>query len=269
MTSRRSPASPAGASPESRRLPSYSAGAVEVPFLIFGGREVIGRDTVWEEHSHPTHELLWNERGASTAQIGSRVWTITPTIGLWIPAGVPHSGFTPAGTWHCAAQFSVSRTEPLAHEPVAVDITALLRMLLERHRSERLPQRSQELTEEMILDVLTPSAHELLLQVPTHPLLAPIVAAVQADPADDTPLEQWARRLGVSTRTITRTFEAETSLTFRTWLATARVQHAVELIGRGHPIEEVADAVGYRSASAFTTAFRRVTGLTPGQFRRD
>ena len=57
-------------------------------------------------------------------------------------------------------------------------------------------------------------------------------------------------------------------MTYRTWVATARAQHAVELLARQVPIEEVAVSVGYRSTSAFITAFRRITGLTPGQFRR-
>lgn len=251
-----------------RQLPRYAAGALEVPYLILGGQEMITQDTVWEEHSHPTHELLWNERGASTARIGARVWTITSTIGLWIPAGVPHSGFTPAGTWHCAAQLSMARTLPLAPGPVAVELTPLLRLLMDRLINQTLSEHSQALTEAMILDVLTPSEHQLSLRIPEHPLLAPVVDAVRAEPADGTSLAQWSRRLGVSTRTITRSFEAETGMTYRTWVATARAQHAVELLARQVPIEEVAVSVGYRSTSAFITAFRRITGLTPGQFRR-
>jgi len=239
-----------------------------VPSRILGGQEVISQDTVWEEHSHPTHELLWNERGASTARIGSRMWTITSRIGLWIPAGLPHSGFTPAGTWHCAAQLSMARTLPLAPGPIAVELTPLLRLLMDRLIHQTLSERSQALTEAVILDVLTPCEHQLALPIPEHPLLTPIVDAVRADPADGTSLAQWSHRLGVSTRTITRSFETETGMTYRTWVATARAQHAVELLARQVPLEQVTESVGYRSASAFITAFRRITGLTPGQFRR-
>ncbi|GAA1292470.1 MULTISPECIES: helix-turn-helix domain-containing protein [Brachybacterium] len=254
---------------ESRRLPSYAAGSVDVPYTILGGQEIIARDTFWAEHSHPTHELLWNERGVSTATIGRRVWTITPGVGLWIPAGMPHSGFTPAGVWHRAAQFSTARVDPPSTAPVAVDITPLLRLLLDRLISEHLRPRSREVTDAMILDVLAPSEHELLLPVPDHPLLAPIIDALSTDPADATTLEQWAGRLGVSSRTVTRTFEAATGMSFRAWVSTARAQRAVALLAAGETIEEVALRVGFRSTSAFTAAFRRVTGLTPGQHRRE
>ncbi len=251
-----------------RRLPRHAAGDVQVPYTILAGREVIEVDTFWAEHSHPTHELLWNEHGASTARVGARVHTISPGVGLWIPAGVPHSGFTPAGVRHLAAQFSISRVEPPASVPVAVEITPLLQLLLERSLGAELGARSRELTDAMILDVLAPSPRELPLTVPDHPLLAPIIEALTADPADPVSLDQWARRLGVSSRTLTRAFEASTGRGFRAWAATARAQRAVALLAAGERIDDVAAQVGYRSASAFTAAFRRVTGLTPGAYRR-
>ncbi len=238
-----------------------------MPFVVLGSTEVIPRDTFWEEHSHPTHELLWNHRGASSATVGARVWTITPTVGLWIPAGTRHSGWTPAGTWHRAAQFGVHAVPPLAERPVAVEVTPLLRLLLDRLDTEGLGAQERARTEAMVLDLLAPAEHQLLLHMPEAPLLAPIVEAVRADPADTTTLARWAVRLGVSTRTITRAFRSETGLGFSQWLATARVQHAIALLALGEEIEEVAERVGYHSASAFGVAFRRVTGMSPGRFR--
>lgn len=252
---------------DSRRLPLYAAGEIDVPFVVHGTDEVIARDTYWEEHSHPTHELLWNQRGASTARIGARMWTITPSVGLWIPAGTLHSGWTPAGTWHHAAQFGIHAVPAIADTPVAVEVTPLLRLLLERLNTEDLAADSRARTEALVLDLLAPAPVELLLKIPESPLLAPIVAAVRADPADDTTLAAWAARLEVSGRTLTRAFRAQTGLGFSQWLAAARVQHAITLLCGGEEIEEVAERVGYHSASAFGTVFRRVTGMSPGRFR--
>ena len=255
------------ASVDSRSLPVYDADAFAVPFVIAGSTEVLERDTRWEAHSHPTHELLWNERGASTATVGSRSWTITPTIGLWIPAGILHSGWTPAGTRFRTAQFSVHSAPAISAGPVAVDLTPLLRLLLDRLDADGLDPASRTATEALVLDVLAPTARELLLCDPESTLLAPIVAAVRDDPSDVTTLTEWSQRLGVSTRTITRIFLAETGLGFSRWVATSRAQHAVTLLAHGEGIDEVAARVGYRSASSFGTAFRRVTGMSPGRFR--
>lgn len=253
--------------PARRRLPLYEAGSIPVPFVIRGNTERIARDTHWDEHSHPTHELLWNDRGASTATVRERVWTVTTHHGLWIPAGVRHTGWTPAGTWQRAAMFSVDRVPAISEQPTAVEVTPLLRLLLDRLGETGLEDRARATTEATIMDVLEPAAHELLLRLPRSTFLAPIAERVRAEPSDATSLAEWAARLGVSTRTVTRAFEAETGLGFARWTATARMQHAIGRLAVGDSIDEVASAVGYRSSTAFGTAFRRVTGTSPGRFR--
>lgn len=252
---------------ESRSLPMFAAGSVEVPYVIQGMDELVSRDTAWEAHAHPTHELLWNQRGASSATTGTRTWTITPTVGLWIPAGFAHSGQVPAGTWYRAAQFSTDATSPLAPGPAAVEITPLLSLLLDRLAEPTLTDRSRTLTEQLVLDVLAPSPHELFVQMPRSDLLRPIAAALSENPADPRTLSDWAELLDVSSRTVTRAFRAETGLSFARWQAVLRAQRAVLLLAQGAGVEHAAESVGYRSASAFGVAFRRTTGQTPGQFR--
>ncbi|SOD62545.1 transcriptional regulator, AraC family [Streptomyces zhaozhouensis] len=267
MTS--APASPEGSrrERETRRLPAYPPGAVEAPFVIRCYDEVVECDTTWDAHSHRSHELLWNERGASTAVVGSRVWTITPTLGLWMPAGTLHSGSAIAGTWFRASFFGFVGTTSISDVPVAVEITPLLRLLLERLAEPDLPPASRSVTEAMVLDVVTPSPHALLTRMPVSPLLRPIAEAVRENPGDQRTLARWASELGVSSRTVARAFTAETGTSFVRWVASVRARHAVELLTRGWEVDAVAQAVGYQSASAFGAAFRRTTGLTPGAFR--
>ncbi|GAA2165700.1 helix-turn-helix transcriptional regulator [Actinomadura napierensis] len=250
-----------------RTLPALAAGPAEEPFTILGWSEDMPRDTVWNDHSHPWHELLWNERGASTAMVGPRVWTVTPVLGLWMPAGTLHSGSATAGTRCRATFFGFGTMAPLSPVPVGVVITPLLRLLLDRLADTGLAEDSRALTEAMVLDVLTPSGRELLVQMPASDLLRPIADAVRGDPGDQRTLADWASHLGVSARTITRAFTAETGTSFARWVAAVRAQHAVALLSRGWRIDAVAEEVGYRSASAFGVAFRRTTGLTPGAFR--
>jgi AraC-like DNA-binding protein len=242
-----------------RELPTYAAGEVDVPFVIQGYREVMAEDTDWNEHAHPWHELLWNDRGASTVVAGSRVWCITAILGLWMPAGRLHSASAVAGTSHRAHFFQHGTTTALPDVPVAVEITPLLRLLLERLEEPELTPHSRAVTEAMVLDVMKPSPRALLVQVPTSTLLRPIVDAIQADPAHQRTLTGWASALGCSTRTLARAFRTETGTTFVRWVSAVRAQHAVQLLSRGVEVEIVADAVGYRSASAFGAAFRRTT----------
>ncbi|RFS83043.1 AraC family transcriptional regulator [Actinomadura spongiicola] len=252
---------------EFRALPTLAAGPVEMPSAIQSWAEDFTRDIVWNEHSHPFHELLWNEWGASTFVVGSRVWTVTSTVGLWMPAGTLHSGSAPAGTRCRAGFFGFGATSSISPTPVGVEITPLLRLLLERLADTELASESRAVTEAMVVDVLVPSSRELLVRMPAGELLRPIADAVRSDPGDRRTLADWAVRLGVSARTISRAFNDETGMSFVRWVARVRAQHAIELLARGREIDAVAEEVGYRSASAFGAAFRRTTGLTPGAFR--
>lgn len=251
-----------------RRLPRYAAGQVRLPMQILGSAETMERETYWAEHSHPTHELLWRDDGVGTVTIGARTWTITPPLGMWIPAGVAHSGWTPAGVVVNAAQFDVD-DPPMGDAPTTVRIHPLLLLLLSRLQTLQPRTDSYALTEAMILDVMSPSEHEVLLHRPSAELLAPIVETVLTDPSDPTTLREWATRLGTSPRTITRAFTAETGLGFNRWVTTARIHCAITLIGLGCEIPDAAAEVGYASASAFTTACRRITGTTPANLRAE
>lgn len=248
-------------------LPTFRPGAIDMPWAVNAFDDVVDRDTSWLPHSHPTHELLWNERGASTVKVGNRLWTVTPTVGVWIPAGVLHSATTTAGTWYRATHFDVRKVNPLSDAPVSIEISPLLRMVLLRLAEESLSEESRAIAEAMALDVLRPAGHELVVYVPASLLLQPIVQALQADPGDRRLLDDWARELGATPRTITRAFQRETGLTFGRWVSVLRARHAIELLASGVEPEDVAQRVGYATVSAFGAAFKRATGLTPGAFR--
>ena len=243
------------------------AGVIEFPYVVGGTFPSPSTDVTWSEHAHATHQLIWNEYGASTATVAPRTWTITPTIGLWIPGGTLHSGWTPASTRQRSAQFDPASFPSISAGPSTVQISPLLGLLLDRLSLGELDDESRATTEAMVLDVIRPAPRELLLRVPESATVAPIVAAIRTNPADPTTLAQWADRLGISTRTITRIFIAETGLGFARWVTIARAQHAITLLAQGESLDEIAERTGFSSASAFGAAFRRSTGMTPGQFR--
>ncbi|AJY47681.1 AraC family transcriptional regulator [Martelella endophytica] len=95
------------------------------------------------------------------------------------------------------------------------------------------------------------------------------VAAIHADPARRWTLQALAAEAGMS-RTVFaerfRTVMGETPMQYlarwRMALACDRLEHA------GSPLAEIASDLGYASLSAFVTAFRRLVGVTPQQFRR-
>ena len=88
---------------------------------------------------------------------------------------------------------------------------------------------------------------------------------------NDLTLPKLAQRLSVSPHHLSQVLNDRLNQSFFDWLATCRVEEAKKLLmdtALSHlKIDEIAERVGYNSTSAFHTAFKRITGKTPAQFR--
>lgn len=85
---------------------------------------------------------------------------------------------------------------------------------------------------------------------------------------ESVPLEVVATQFGVSVRTLTRRFRAETGRTLGDWMADARVDRARELLETTDlPIDVVASSAGFATPSALRKHFRDRIGLAPQQYR--
>ncbi|MFE3456421.1 GlxA family transcriptional regulator [Nocardiopsis aegyptia] len=78
-----------------------------------------------------------------------------------------------------------------------------------------------------------------------------------------------AVRAGTSPRTLTRRFREQTGTTPLQWLHRQRVHQAQHLLETtDHPVERIAERVGFGSPTAFRDRFRRVAGTSPQAYRR-
>ena len=88
---------------------------------------------------------------------------------------------------------------------------------------------------------------------------------------DEVALAELAAIADLSPHHFCRAFKQSTGLPPHAWLTARRIERAQELMA-AHPkmgLTEVALCVGYQSQAAFGVAFRRATGVTPGQWRRE
>lgn len=156
----------------------------------------------------------------------------------------------------------------LPKAPVAMEVSVLLRSLIlalleepvlyeEKARGRRLAA--------LILDEITradPVA--LAIPMPRDARLVRLCDRLLAEPGCSDTLDRLAQEAGASPRTLSRLFSREVGLSFTAWRQRVRFHNAMEAIIRGEPVGIVARANGYASASAFTAAFRKAMGVTPG-----
>jgi transcriptional regulator GlxA family with amidase domain len=77
------------------------------------------------------------------------------------------------------------------------------------------------------------------------------------------------RRSGLPKRTFDRRFRAATGYSPLAYIQALRVEEAKQLLETGSdPVEAVAREVGYEDTASFRRLFRRLAGMTPGDYRR-
>jgi transcriptional regulator GlxA family with amidase domain len=92
---------------------------------------------------------------------------------------------------------------------------------------------------------------------------------LQREEALRTSVEELAERSGLARPTFNRRFKRATGYTPVKYLQHLRVEAAKRLLERSaSTIDEICLAVGYDEAAAFRRVFKRITQLTPSQYRR-
>jgi AraC-like DNA-binding protein len=135
-----------------------------------------------------------------------------------------------------------------------------------RRASLELPLRGHNAT---LLSILEAHAAEVLETLPNESDLIGRARQITRAllPEGEPSLEAVAERLGLGSRTLQRRLRGA-GVTFRTLVDEVRRDCALAQLERSDTsVAEVAFSLGFSDPSAFTHAFRRWTGRTPGQRR--
>jgi transcriptional regulator GlxA family with amidase domain len=82
-------------------------------------------------------------------------------------------------------------------------------------------------------------------------------------------LQQAVTQANIPERTLKRRFKAATGTTLIEYLQNLRIEEAKRLLEAGQmPVDDISIEVSYEDQSFFRRLFKRLTGLTPSQYRR-
>ena len=82
-------------------------------------------------------------------------------------------------------------------------------------------------------------------------------------------LREAASAAGLEEKYFSAFFHRKTGVCFRDWLAGRRVDRAIEILTQhDDTITNVAASVGFQDLGTFERSFKRLTGLTPREFKR-
>ncbi|WP_454873568.1 AraC family transcriptional regulator [Paraburkholderia xenovorans] len=198
-------------------------------------------------------------------------WVVPPGHALWIPAGVLHR-LSATGPVRFCSLYAGAEAVPLPLHSIAIVpdrlVAALLSAAADLPHDKPFDEPAARLVQ-VLLDRLPglPVA-PLGLNWPRDPRALRIADALSTNPANSAVLEDLAAAAGVTARTAARLFVKETGQTFGQWRQQLRLLVAVEHLGAGASVTQVAPEVGYSDVSSFIAVFRDAFGDTPARYFR-
>ena len=224
-------------------------------------------------HQHRKAQLIYSARGILNCEIEDGVWIVPPQCAIWIPGDLPHSA-RGAGETECYCLFVEPDAAPdLPKTCCTISVSPLLRELLLKAASipelYALGGREDRLIAALLDELVAAPVEDLHLPMPRDPRLRRLAEMMLADPTDKTAKADWATRIGMSERSMSRLLLHEIGMGFGRWRRQLHVILALQRLTKGDSVQTVALELGYENASGFVTMFRKAVGKPPARYLSD
>ena len=244
----------------------------EVPRALIATARDYAAGELFPDHQHARGQFAYAARGAISVHTPQGNWLVPPQRACWLPAQLSHGmRMHGAVTMHnvFVAPDAIASMGLPQHCQV-LDATPLLRQLLaEAVTVDALyvqASRAGRLMALLLDEIAAMAPLPLSAPLPQDARLARLCMALLEQPSLDSGLDAMAARAGMSRRTFTRLFRAQTGLGFAQWRQQACLLAAITRLADGQAVTRIALDLGYASPSAFTAAFRRVLGRAPSDY---
>ncbi|MHC1547895.1 AraC family transcriptional regulator [Phyllobacterium sp. K27] len=162
-------------------------------------------------------------------------------------------------------------------DPASVELQRSVELLLGELRHSRLGKAMmvEQLCKTLLMETVRAIMGGADASLPgwlgglTDPQVSRALALMHARPSDHFSLEGLAREIGMSRSRLATRFREKVGmppLSYLTWWRMQIARAALET--RAPPVASLAKDLGYRSESAFGTAFKRQFGTSPGYYAR-
>ena len=235
-------------------------------------------------HRHYEIELIYCIQGKINAQINGEAVSLNQGNALFVGSFTPHSYEAQAGTRLTLTEFGY---ELLGED--FFDFTSLADSCKVYNANHRVAEKMKELTAilenssefnrldltgkiyglcgELLRDLGT---GESRVRCPGLERIAPALRLVQTNYTDNLTIEDACRETGLSPGNFCTLFKNTVGTGFHTYLNHKRTENAGLLLRQTDlPVDEIAGLSGFSDIKTFYRVFRRETGMSPLNFRKN
>ncbi|MFE7621811.1 AraC family transcriptional regulator [Streptomyces sp. NPDC057496] len=235
--------------------------------------------TIADTPDTPVQVTVGPEQRCSTTEGEDVTDTMALGVRTWGDPIGQGSAVMLSGTYQAPSEIGrrlLNALPALLVRPAALDGTPLVPLLAEEIGRDA---PGQELVLDRLLDLLFVNVLRTWLAEPdagapawyraqSDPVVGPALRLLHENPARAWTVESLARKVGVSRASLARRFAEVVGEPPMTYLAGWRLALAADLLREPDAtVATVARQVGYSSAFALSSAFKRVRGMSPQEYR--
>lgn len=237
---------------------------IQIDFISYSGER--------PRESHPHAQILLATEGGMEIEIAGRAEKLSEGLGAFVPPGALHSQLAERRNNflllnYAQTAFHDIAARSLAHRvffPISPPVRQLINYAVEARQSGLpLAPLAEHWTQLLFCSVAPPAP------AVTDYRLAKLAGLVESSLDASWTVEEMARHACLSPSRLHALFQEKMNTTPQDWLTELKMKHVQKwLAATDLSIADLAQRVGYADQSALTRAMRRITGLTPGAYRK-
>ncbi|KKC38013.1 hypothetical protein WH87_10310 [Devosia epidermidihirudinis] len=221
-------------------------------------------------HRHRKAQLVVALQGGVMCRAEGGLWMVPAGSGVWIPGDVLHSNHVTAN-----GRISLLFVDPdvpglptkCCTLSLSTMVVEIINHMADQTEREHVPDAHSDQLARVVLEELRRAEIAALhMPIPDNPALTKIANALIEFPGDRSTLTQWASRVAMSERTLSRLVVSETAMSFGRWRQQLHIILALQQLSAGVTVQGVSDTLGYESVSAFITMFKHALGKPPARY---
>lgn len=242
------------------------------------------QESLHRPQGYPQHHYLQTEQGCGILTIDGNELLLPEGHGILITPHVPHAYRTAdQGAWMtCFATFGGTLEAQLSQifgnerilfteKETALEIRDQIDKAVTHFETE--PNNLRQLSCDcyaLLLQFSNGFFHANTSDPAWEKYVQPVLRLIETHYMEDLTAEQLCRNVYVSPQYLSRLFVRYLGCSVYEYLTSYRITKAKELLlmRRDRKIQEIAHDVGYTDSSHFIVMFKKLTGMTPAQFRR-